>query len=608
MANITVTINGEFTTYYQDNSGAGGLGNYTNEFEEYSYSGQWEAYRKEQYIAQGEPSDNLSTNVLNFRLEKIEEGHVERDGGFGNYNYKRRYYKYEAVVNYPDSWLDVTFKHGFIDSKAPSSQNQGGPSKEVKSLSPEIFLKTNSEQGVLYKAWPTVGEVDGHNVAYPTGIYAKSKQNKKEATTELTHLIWDWGDGTIENVALSATEENEPGSGRFVSDANGNLTYDSEGNLIFEYQKLSVGNLASPKSHTFNPDPNGNGTGKPISIRAVDGMGRKSAPVLSAIGPHIEVEKSFDETTNSIVLDLSESYGRTGKIKREFFSFTQENPNLELDENGRKWSAPLIVGGVQSAIAKIRDEHDQDYNYSAYEDKTQWDRNSYGSGFLGLAYLTKEAKWNPQRPAISVLPLRDSSSLRAIESLKLNYVSQDNSYIVSGTTSLYFIIENKKGVKNLDDLTAPRLLNHGATLYIGGRAGDGKTDLYESTNRAENWSKKAMIWTPEFYHADIVPLVGGGAASVAIKRIEGIAADGFTKNYDIELWFRKTYDLANWEDEPTQIEGADYHGLNAEDTLSFYPVLTNENLSGRPQRLFVLFGSKNYQTLDLGATWETLVI
>ena len=141
----------------------------------------------------------------------------------------------------------------------------------------QVFISYHP--GVVSPPTPVI--IDEKTVTFPAGFYGGNILE-----SEAKELFVDWGDGVTETLALIRQ------------------VFDSD----------YVGEVQSTFSHTYSPDEDGNGSGKPIRYYVRDVMGRRSPWRRGHIGPHAEIELIFDEDEETLTVDTSKCYGRTSKI------------------------------------------------------------------------------------------------------------------------------------------------------------------------------------------------------------------------------------------------------------------------------------------------------
>lgn len=563
MANIDITYTSGFSVAYYP-----GL---SNAVDDKTWSAptsvKWYASSGATFLGRDSDPRGIVFEISNFALESITDN---ADDPNRTRTIKTRNYKYSVRIVYPDSVVDfgADYTLYFSDNKQYSSTTSSLSPSVVSTISTSVY----GNSSLSFKVWPELGTVDGHTVTYPIGVYAFSRGLK----SPVTQLIWNWGDGTVDTIPLEATPDDRVG---------GETYYDGATNQSFHY---STGNLTSPVSHTFTPDANGNGSGVPISIIAVDNFGRKSKPLFSKIGPHAELEIGIEESTNSVLVSSKPTYGRTGKITQQVAtrlgpsfdgSITPRPPDIAPD----KWRVGAAMSGPYYAYSRPLDSYTNPIyatvGYSAGE--TQNDPSKLP---------VTEKHWYFHRPPFSALPWPDGSSIIARE-------TGEN----PSRSSFYRKLVNEKNLPTFSGFTAPRLFREGAVLYCAGRAQNGTTRLWRSFSFEQPWEELSMIWPAEFYHAEVVSLIGGGAACLAVKRV---AVSETT--YDVELWFRKTFDLSNWESEPVKVVTLS-SAIPLEGTFGLYPLLINEALAGRAPRLLAGTNANlTHKSADAGVMWSAL--
>lgn len=150
------------------------------------------------------------------------------------------------------------------------------------------------------------------------------------------------------------------------------------------------------------------------------------------------------------------------------------------------------------------------------------------------------------------------------------------------------------------------------------------TWLWRSSDEGRTWTELSMLWTPEYYHASIVPLAGNGIATVAMKRASAPNAQNGQPTFYLELWFRRTLDPTRPEalSAPVKITSTArtdvvLPGVSELEAALVYPVLVNEALIGSTSRLLAWtnsglsdyafpLSSRLFESLDCGATWRTI--
>lgn len=478
------------------------------------------------------------------------------------------YYEIQVTVSYPDSFNETQW------SSVDVSVTLGDPD-----LFGNPFQCGISVVRPLAHAAPSY-VLDEHKVTWP---YLRGDGNH----AALEKITVNWGDGQIEDFSVSNTPI------PLQSGTTGAI-----------YLPPWSAQTTAPVSHTFTPDADGNGTGVPITFWITDMAGQRSTKKGIVVEPQIKLRVLDDaQKSDNFLFDFLESYGRTGKIGQPLLTSGSANTlgpttrDLMTDPTGRLFRAVCAMAANYS------------FSFSLSDLPVTGADSNLGLIATPIQRVTVPLVIeHPPEDALSLvsgslLTAKESNSALAFSRYKRSFPASRPANLQPGQTNQqwpFSLTQITPTRAILTNVTAPRLAVAGALIYLAGRHKSAETRLYRSDDEASSWEEIGMIWSAEYFHADFEMLIGGGGCSVALKRVE-VA----TNQYRLELWFRKTFDLANWQAEPVKI--AENNGpLSLDVTLSVYPQILNLALIGGSNSLLVrsnlYFGFRH--SADQGATWR----
>jgi hypothetical protein len=502
----------------------------------------------------------------------------------------RSTWEVDLEITYSDA-IDQRLDYSFISLSATYTYNDSNFIFEAGLARPTMqFVFTPPTDP--YRPLQKVPTVDGHTVTFEGGDWAESTE------CPLAKLIFDWGDGTIEQREL------------FSRFGKSSVTGFDDG----EYWR---GALMESFSHTYEPDANGNGSGQPITVYAVDAWGRRSLLKKRAIDPKAVMRVTVADDNGDFVFDTRDSYGITGKIVSR--SLVYVSPSLsypistdpEIDPNGGVFRVPITGVGRFIFQFTLAD------NGAAATDSTVTFKQ-------GAVYMIQI-----ERPNESICCLPSGTVIYAQEVAGVLYSPQSNERTLFTAKMKNYLRKKPVGSEAtisffwpwsfrwgnfeatpypsiprdpLPHVSAPRLKNQGGELYLAGRHHpSGETRLWRSFDEAREWKELGMIWTPDYYHSDLELLTSNGAVSVALKRVAAPETPNSETRYYVECWFRKTYDKSKWESEP-RLVGTTAVPFTLNETLSMYPHIKNEALAGGSNRLLIYALFQFFESVDEGKT------